>query len=166
MAYIAFCKDYFNVLLNPTEAGISRVLDNLIKRILRGEELYLELVGEHQTAKEFSQRKDRARHMNAIRKEIELWETHIKELLQLREKLRYQQREENERKILAQVTCGICSFKELGLQIPNSPITVCLKCIYATVLEHSTKVDWIAQQNCMTEKQTSAKGTEDGISKE
>jgi hypothetical protein len=40
------------------------------------------------------------------------------------------------------VKCEICQLEAKGFKIPNSPIKICLNCIYSAVLEHHTIKGW------------------------
>jgi hypothetical protein len=78
-----------------------------------------------------------------------LCEQRINKLIKLREKLRRERKQKHNGEMIGEIICGICNVKSIGLQIPNSPVIVCFNCIYATVLEHQTKKDWVIQQSTM-----------------
>src|SRR5581483_2683138 len=72
-----------------------------------------------------------------------VYEDRITELIKLRQQLQKHE--------LSEIICAFCDKEEKGLEIPGSPIKICLRCIYSTVLEHQTKKLWAKDSEKQTE---------------
>lgn len=50
----------------------------------------------------------------------------------------------------ATIKCSLCNCDSKGVKIPESGTTMCYNCIYATVLEHQTKDDWVKNNTSLS----------------
>lgn len=149
-------SEYFEAILDPTETNISQTLSLMNNEAMHKDKNIKKLVDDYNVTTDLNVKTANLAAMDIELKRMELYEKRIGKLLKLQKKF---QREKNEKLqktkcvegVVNEVVCGICNVKSIGLQIPNSPIIVCLNCIYATVLEHQTKKDWVAQQNTIKE---------------
>lgn len=141
--------EYSYVLAHPDEKRIRQILNMLdtvaveieqdIAETMKILDYYKDMLRRNSS----SYQKETSFYQDCIqfkRKELKKIEHRMEKLVKL-------QRKSKEQKIIANIICGICNLETEGLQIPDTPIKICLKCIYSTVLEHNTKVDWVAQQN-------------------
>lgn len=129
-------KEYFSTLNNPTIEKINKTIDLFNLAIFELETDALSNYKGHRVWNENDEKTLQA---------LKLYEDRVTELYRIRRKL-----EKNKT-----IHCDICKLDEKGLEIPNSPIKVCLKCIYSTVLEHQTKKEW------MTDMETQNKNKDD-----
>jgi hypothetical protein len=147
-------KEYFEAVSNPTEEKISQALIAMNAQAMQQDQHIEGLIGDYNRTTDFKVMDIKMKVMEVEVKRMELCENRINKLLELRGKLQNDKLQKTKcmEGIVNEVVCGICNVKSIGLQIPNSPVIVCLNCIYSTVLEHSTKVDWVTQQNTMMNK--------------
>lgn len=99
-------------------------------------------------------------HLTMARTSISLYNIRQNEINSLQElriktkeydrKVEKDKRKENERN--KPIHCGICNMDGIGVEIPNTPVKVCVNCIYSTILECQTKLDWDKNKQMQTAK--------------
>ena len=120
-------REYLSALNNPTIEKINKTID-LFNTVIVELELYALSTYSKQGGKVWVYD-----DCEAALQALKLYEDRVTELMRIRREL-----EKNKT-----IHCDICKLDEIGLEIPNSPVKVCLKCIYSTVLENQTKKEWI-----------------------
>lgn len=138
---MADCQDYFDVLTNPTEEKINEAIEILKKCISRCE-IGIDNQNDKVTKVPAGSQIFYFADMNRLYNVMTVHERRMDKLIELREKSC------KNKKIL----CGVCGLEEKGLSIPETPIQICTKCIYSTVLEHHAKKDW--QKDLTTQNET------------
>jgi len=144
---------YIEVLRNPTIKDIDSLVEELRKTIEKYDKLFVDL-----TLKCNDHIRDNAgisivevlavtQGMQTLQQNTSLIQYKITELLKCRRELSESQ--------YSDIVCGMCNLEARGLQIPDTPIKVCIKCIYSTVQEHQTKKIWIKDNEKQTDSRTS-----------
>lgn len=138
--------EYFDVLKNPSEKKIEQMLNTLSATAIMIEkdvDNANKLLSEYMT-RGYSKRITHAQQL------IKFKLDELKFIEHKMEKLLTVQQEFKKNKMLGPIICGICNLESEGLQILESPIKICLKCIYSAVLEHQTKNEWSTHKTIMS----------------